>query len=209
MRSKLKFGSVPRSRWIGTPARPRTSRQAVRLASATRPSAGRRRAGSPSSSSARGCRRRGSGDGEAGAAPARRLDAELPAQPLERRVERVEAASRTRGSGRARRAGPSAPRSARGGRTPRRDRRPADAVRLDLLPGASRVRNVVAEAEVARAERVEHPAGAPLDVRRDQRNAAFTTRASCVAPGLGIVEREHGLDVRRSLEGGRSRRRAA
>ena len=142
-------------------------------------------------------------DREARAAPAPRLDAELLSQPLERRVERVE-----RGRGRGKAAvlvarpvpllDPREVEERLGEIVALADARP----RSTCSQAASRVRHVVAEAEVVGAERVEHPAGAPFDARRDQRNAALTTRASCVAPGLGIVEREDRLDVRRSLEGG-------
>ena len=46
----------------------------------------------------------------------------------------------------------------------------------DLLPGALVVRHVVAEPELPGTDRVEYPAGAPLDLGRDHRSAPLTRR---------------------------------
>ena len=130
MRSKEKFGSVPRARWTGAPASPRASRQAARRSARARlPSAGRRPDERPSASSARECPRRGSARRRSGlrpsaAAPRRAGGADARAAG---RVGR--GTSRRPGSGRARRAARSAPRSLPGGRTPPRGRCPAADVR--------------------------------------------------------------------------------
>ena len=110
----------------------------------------------------------GERDGEAGAAPARRLDAEPAPQALERRVERIE-----------RRAGRTEPPVLVARALPLLDageveERLGELVAvgplspLDLLPGLGPVGNVVAEADLAGADRVEHPARLPLDRFRDQ-----------------------------------------
>ena len=117
-------------------------------------------------------------DGEAPTAPARRLQAELPAQALERRVERVEA------GGRGREPAVLVARSFQLLETSQVKERLGEIVAVgaftsvDLLPRSLLVGNVVAEAQVVAAERVEYPAGAPFDGRRDQRSAALRTRAS-------------------------------
>ena len=56
---------------------------------------------------------------------------------------------------------------------------------IDLLPGSGVVRQVVAEAELGRADRVEHPARTSFDDGRNHRSALRTTRARCTAPGFG------------------------
>ena len=186
------------------PARPRISRQAVPRARA-RPSAGRRRAERPSSSSARGCRRRGSGRRRSGRRPsaAARGRASVAAARAAGRAGR--GTSRRRGSGRARRAARArssirarwknaSARSSPSGRSPR----------STCSQAASPVRHVVAEAEVVGADRVEHPAGAPLHLRRDQRSAALTTRASCAAPGFGSSSENTGSTYGGRWKAGRS-----
>src|SRR5262249_59681454 len=55
---------------------------------------------------------------------------------------------------------------------------------LDLLPRLGAVRHVVPEAEVAGADRVEHPAGPLLDSVRDHRKTPRATRAAWTSPGL-------------------------
>src|SRR6185312_7428473 len=56
---------------------------------------------------------------------------------------------------------------------------------IDLLLGGGVVRQVVAEAELGRADRVEHPARTSFDDGRNHRSALRTTRARCTAPGFG------------------------
>jgi hypothetical protein len=56
---------------------------------------------------------------------------------------------------------------------------------VDLLPRGGVVGNVVAEAEVARADRVEHPAGTAIDLLGNHRSALRTTRARWTAAGRG------------------------
>ncbi|TML02355.1 MAG: hypothetical protein E6G36_12020 [Actinobacteria bacterium] len=55
---------------------------------------------------------------------------------------------------------------------------------LDLLPGRGVIGNVVSEAELRRADRVEHPAGPALDVCRDHGRARRATRARWTSPGF-------------------------
>ena len=56
---------------------------------------------------------------------------------------------------------------------------------LDLFPGGRVVGDVVSEAELCRADRVEHPAGAALDACRNHVTALRTTRARWTRPGFG------------------------
>ncbi len=56
---------------------------------------------------------------------------------------------------------------------------------LHLLPGGGVVGNVVAETEIAGADRVEHPAGAPLDPLGDQGPRPRTSRAAWASAGPG------------------------
>jgi hypothetical protein len=56
---------------------------------------------------------------------------------------------------------------------------------LDLLPGVGVVGKVVAEPDVRGADRVEHPACAALDALRDHGNALRATRARWTSPGFG------------------------
>ncbi len=55
----------------------------------------------------------------------------------------------------------------------------------NLLPGALVVRKIVAEPELTGTDRVEYPAGAPLDVGRDQRSAPLTRRTAWATAGSG------------------------
>ena len=130
-------------------------------------------------------------DGEPGAAPAWRVEPQVPAQPLERRIEWVEA-RRRRGEPAVLVARPIPlldPRKV--------EERLCEVVALrpppgvDVSPGLLRV-GKVADAQAPGPERVEHPAGAPFDGRRYQGSAALTTRASCVAPGLGSSSAKRG-----------------
>jgi len=56
---------------------------------------------------------------------------------------------------------------------------------LDLLPGLGPVGNVVPEAELRRADGIQHPACAPLDGSGDHGSALRATRARCTSPGFG------------------------
>ncbi len=116
--------------------------------------------------------------GEPGAAaPMGRLDPERAPQALERGVERVEARS---GGGKPAVCIPRAAPLLEARQMEERDGYVV-ALRLyalrDLLPGALVVGNVVAEAELCRPDRVEHPPRPALDLRRDHRRIAFPTRA--------------------------------
>ena len=124
----------------------------------------------------------GKRNGEPGTAPAGRVDAKPPPQALERRVERLE----------------------RGGDCPEPTVLVARAVSLletreveerlgklvalgplspgDLLPGVGRVGNVVPEAELAGPDRVEDPAGLPLDRLRDQPGRSADSRSAVTRP---------------------------
>ncbi len=55
---------------------------------------------------------------------------------------------------------------------------------LDLLPGLGPVLHVVSEAHLAAADRVQHPAGPPFHLLRDQRKAPLTIREASTSPGL-------------------------
>jgi hypothetical protein len=55
---------------------------------------------------------------------------------------------------------------------------------LDLLPCAFAVGKIVAEPEVTRPDRVEHPPRTPLHAWRDQRSPAFASPCHCQSPGL-------------------------
>jgi len=55
---------------------------------------------------------------------------------------------------------------------------------LDLLPGRLAVGQVVAEANLARTDRVQDPAGAALDRRGDQRRTLLTSRAAWTRAGF-------------------------
>src|SRR4029450_1857321 len=57
---------------------------------------------------------------------------------------------------------------------------------LDLLPRLGPVRQVVAEAEIARADRVEHPARPSLDRGRDQRRTPGLMRESTAETGVPV-----------------------
>lgn len=120
----------------------------------------------------------GKRDGKPGAAPARWLDAEPAPQTLERRVERVEAG---RGRSKAIVLVPGAVSLLDAGEVEERLRElvaVGSLSPLDLLPGRGPVRKVVSEAELAGPDRVEDPAGLPLDRFRDQLNTPRTTRAA-------------------------------
>ena len=125
----------------------------------------------------------GERDREAGAAPAGRLDPQTRAQPLQRRVERVEG----RGGGRETAMAVALPAAllepgqmpegagelvALGALSP-----------LDLRPGAGVVGHLLADGELAGAERVEHPAGPRLGVGGDHGIARRTTRPRFVSAG--------------------------
>ena len=56
---------------------------------------------------------------------------------------------------------------------------------LHSLPGVGVVRHVVAEADVRCADRIQHPAGTPLDRGGNHRSALRTTRARWTAAGFG------------------------
>src|SRR5262249_39352015 len=53
------------------------------------------------------------------------------------------------------------------------------------LPGLRVVRDIVAEADLRRADRVEHPARAAFDLRGYHVTALRTTRARCTSAGFG------------------------
>src|SRR5439155_925525 len=53
---------------------------------------------------------------------------------------------------------------------------------INGLPCLGAIRNVVAEAELRRADRIQYPAGAPLHALR---NHGRTTRAQCTRAGFG------------------------
>jgi hypothetical protein len=124
-------------------------------------------------------------DGKARARPARRIELEAAPQALERRIERVE----TRAGGAkaivlvARAVALLDPGEVeeRLGEVVAVRALPA----VDLGPGLFAVGKVVAEAQVARSDRVQNPAGPALDRLRDQRNTPFTSRAACTRPGFG------------------------
>jgi hypothetical protein len=124
------------------------------------------------------------GHGEARVSPARRLDAEALPQPLERRVEGIERR-------RARReAAVLVPRAVALLDSRQVEERlgklvvPGALAAGDLLPGALPIRDVVAEADLARTERVENPARAAFDRRGDQRRTLLRSRATCTSAGL-------------------------
>jgi hypothetical protein len=121
-------------------------------------------------------------DGEAGAAPARRLDAESTAQALERRVERIE-----RGAGRSEPAVlvACAVSLLDAGEVEERLRKLVAMRPLppgDLLPGLSRVGDVVPKTELPGPDRVEDPAGLPLDRLRDQPGRSADSRSAVTRP---------------------------
>ena len=200
MRSKLKFGSVPRTRWTGMPARPRISRQAVSAdpgRSSRRPAPRRipfrvHRQGMSTSWLRETAKR---------APPQCR-----GSRPSFRRSRSSGGSSGSRhvadaGSGRARREAPlrssirarwknASASSSPSGRSPR----------STCSQAASRYGTSSPKPSSMRTERVEHPAGAPLYVRRDQRSAALTMRASCVTPGFGSPRENTG-----STYGGRGK----
>ena len=70
---------------------------------------------------------------------------------------------------------------------------------VDGPPGCLRI-GKIADAQVPRTERVEHPVGPPFDDGRDQLSAAFDDAGELRRPWPQVVEREDGLDVRRPLE---------
>src|SRR3989442_1206264 len=112
------------------------------------------------------------------------FDAKPAAEPLERRVERVEAR----------------PLGAKASVLVARTGSLLDARKVEerlcqlvllgalaafyLLPRLGEVRDVVAEPGVRGADRVEHPARAALDLRRNHRSALRTTRATWTTPGF-------------------------
>ena len=131
----------------------------------------------------------GERDREARSRPAWRFDPEPGTEALERRVERVEAR-------RGRRESPvPVPRRAALLEAREVEERLGEIVAdrtlasVDPLPGLRPVGHVVAEAELARPERVEHPPGLPLDIRWDHRSpprrAPLRTRAVCTNAGTG------------------------
>ena len=63
---------------------------------------------------------------------------------------------------------------------------------LDLLPRLGAVGHVVTEAEIARADRVEHPARPPLDAFGNHRNTPRAIRAACVDPAAVGARGAHG-----------------
>ena len=116
------------------------------------------------------------GDGEPRSPEARRLDAELPAQPLERRVERIET---RRGSEEA-----SVPVELRPAlldpRKVEETGREIVSVRqltaVDRLPGVRTIRQVFTETHVGRSHRVEHPARPLLDRSGDRHGASVVPK---------------------------------
>src|SRR5213592_1932973 len=123
-------------------------------------------------------------DGEPRPAPPWRLDPQASTQPLHGRIEWIEA----------RRRRPEAvvlvPRPVQlfeAGEVEERLRQVVAAgplAAVDLLPRLGAVRHVVAEPEVAGADRVEHPAGPSLDELRNHRKTPRATRAAWTRPGL-------------------------
>jgi hypothetical protein len=127
----------------------------------------------------------GEGDGEAGAAPAGRIELQAAAQAIERRIERVE---RRGGGAKAIVLVARAVALLDAGEV---EERLGELVALralsalDLRPGLFAVRKVVAEPDVSRADRVEDPARPPLDGLRNQRNTLLASLAAWTSPGLG------------------------
>ena len=188
IRSKRQFGSVRRSLWAGTAARARASRAAARgrpaptwpfsraaaprtprrvqrhgtstsCVSATAKRAPRQRGGSR-----RSRRRSRSSGGSIGS----RHDADPGNRPCGSRTTPFRSSTRARWKNASASSSPC-------GRSPPRN----------LLPGALVVRKIVAEPELAGTDRVEYPAGAPLDVGRDQRSAPLTRRTAWATAGSG------------------------
>jgi len=59
-------------------------------------------------------------------------------------------------------------------------------VSLDTLPGLGAIGQIVSEAEIAGADRVENPAGLALDSRGDRaQKSPLTSRAAWTSAGLG------------------------
>ena len=121
-------------------------------------------------------------DGEPRSPVARRLHTELPAQPLERRVERIE----TRGSGEEASVPVVLGRTLLDPREVEEARRELVSVRqpaaLDRLPRLGPVGHVVAETQTGGAHHVEHPARPLLD-RSGDRHRASVVRERIGPPG--------------------------
>ena len=127
----------------------------------------------------------GQGDGEAGAVISRRLGPELPSQPLERRIERIEARPLCT------EAAVLVPRG-RPFLDPRElEERFGELVAgrtfasVDLLPRLGPIGQIVAEPELCHPDRVECPPSPALVTRGDHGSALRTTRARWTSPGLG------------------------
>ncbi len=126
----------------------------------------------------------GEGYREARPSPARRLELQLAAETLDGRVERVE--RRRRSAEAVVLVAPSValldPREVEERLGQVVAGRPLAA--LDLLPGLGLVLHIVSEAHLAAADRVQHPAGPPFHLLRDQRKAPLTIREASTSPGL-------------------------
>jgi hypothetical protein len=124
-------------------------------------------------------------DGEAGASPAGSIELQAAAQAIERRIERVERGRR----GAKAIVFVACPVALLDAREVEERRGELVALRalpaLDLRPGRFVVRQVVAEPDVSRADRVENPARAPFDSLRNQRNTLLASLAAWTSPGLG------------------------
>ena len=168
--AKRQFGSVPRSLWSGTRASPRASctagpastREGVTLQPGGRAAHADPRP-APRDVDVVSERHR-----EPRASVARRLDAELPPQPLERRIERIETRGGREEAAVAVDARLRAPRRARDGRSPPRAR---------LRPAARRARL---------------PPTPPADTARPRRDAG-RTRPPCRAPSAPAARPAAGI----------------
>ena len=127
----------------------------------------------------------GQGDCKTGAVISWRLGPELPSQPLERRVEWIEARPlRTEAAVLVPRGRPfldPCELEERFGELVAG--RPFAAV--DLLPRLGPIGQIVAEPELCHPDRVEYPPSPALVTRGDHGSALRTTRARWTSPGLG------------------------
>ena len=176
--AKRQLGSVPRSLWSGTRASPRAScsgrPRAAREGVTLQPRGGAAHADrSPAPRDVDVVRER---DGEPCAAVARRLGAELPAQPLERRVERIEARRGGEEASVAVVLGPPLldPREMEEGRCELVSF--GELAMLDRLPCVGPVRQIVAETQAGSSHHVEHPARPLLDRSGDRHGASVVPR---------------------------------
>ena len=124
------------------------------------------------------------GNGEAGPPPTGWLERQPLPQALEWWIEQVEARNpRREAAVLVARAGPLLdPRKVEEPFRQLVAHRPLAAV--DLLPGSLSIGQVVAEPDLARADRVQDPASAAFDRRGDQRRTLLTSRATWTSAGF-------------------------